>query len=59
MTGRQTRNVSLSPELETFIGDCIASGNYCNASEVVRAALRSLRDTPASSPRPTYPPGTG
>jgi PAS domain S-box-containing protein len=50
MTGRQTRNVSLSPELETFIGDCIASGNYCNASEVVRAALRSLRDTPASSP---------
>ncbi|WP_184113253.1 type II toxin-antitoxin system ParD family antitoxin [Sphingomonas abaci] len=51
MTGRQTRNVSLSPELETFIGECIASGNYCNASEVVRAALRSLRDSAAPARR--------
>jgi PAS domain S-box-containing protein len=44
MTQRQSRNVSLTPELETFITDALASGDYGNASEVVRTALRLLRE---------------
>jgi putative addiction module CopG family antidote len=42
MVNRQSRNVSLTPEFEGFISDSLASGNYANASEVVRAALRCL-----------------
>lgn len=38
----QTRNVSLTAELNTFIRAQVASGHYQNASEVVRAALRLL-----------------
>ncbi len=37
-----TRNISLTPELDSFIAAKIASGRYDNASEVVRDALRSL-----------------
>jgi antitoxin ParD1/3/4 len=37
-----TRNVSLTKELEQFVVARIESGRYENASEVVRAALRSL-----------------
>ena len=37
-----TRNVNLTDELDQFILDKIKSGRYENASEVVRAALRSL-----------------
>ncbi len=37
-----TRNVSLTRELEQFVVARIESGRYENASEVVRAALRSL-----------------
>ena len=37
-----TRNVNLTPELDSIITDKIASGRYENASEVVRDALRSL-----------------
>nr|WP_083925551.1 PAS domain-containing protein [Sphingomonas sp. Mn802worker] len=50
MTARLSCNVSLTPELKTFISDSLASGDYANVSEVVRAGLRSLRDgqTPAS-----------
>jgi antitoxin ParD1/3/4 len=39
---RKTRNVSLTPELETFVVERIASGRYRSASEVIRAALRLL-----------------
>ena len=42
MPTRKTRNVSLTPELETFIDGRLASGRYRSASEVVRAALRLL-----------------
>lgn len=35
-----TRNISLTPQLDQVIEAAIASGNYENASEVVRAALR-------------------
>ena len=44
MIVRKTRNVSLTPELEAFIDDTVASGRYRSASEVVRAALRLLHD---------------
>jgi antitoxin ParD1/3/4 len=38
----QTRNVSLTAELNAFIRAQVASGRYQNASEVVRAGLRLL-----------------
>jgi putative addiction module CopG family antidote len=47
MGQRQSRNVSLTPELEAFITDSLATGDYGNASEVVRTALKLLRDRPA------------
>jgi antitoxin ParD1/3/4 len=37
-----TMNVSLSPELATFVEEEVASGEYGTASEVVRDALRRL-----------------
>jgi antitoxin ParD1/3/4 len=37
-----TRNVNLTDELESFVTAKVESGRYENASEVVRAALRSL-----------------
>jgi antitoxin ParD1/3/4 len=36
-------NVSLTPELEAFVGDKVKSGLYNSASEVVRESLRLLR----------------
>ena len=60
MAPRQSRNVSLTPELEAFIAEQLASGDYANSSEVVRAALRSLRDGPAAGMRAVpagWPPG--
>jgi antitoxin ParD1/3/4 len=37
-----TRNVNLTEELDSFVSSKIESGRYENASEVVRAALRTL-----------------
>lgn len=37
-------NVSLTPELETLVNEKIKSGNYNSASEVVREALRLLKE---------------
>jgi antitoxin ParD1/3/4 len=37
-----TRNVNLTEELDRFVLSKVASGRYENASEVVRAALRTL-----------------
>ena len=37
-------NVSLTPELEAFVHDKVASGRYTSASEVVRESLRLLED---------------
>lgn len=42
--GRRTLNVSLTPELETFVASRVASGHYLTASEVVRAGLRLLEE---------------
>jgi antitoxin ParD1/3/4 len=38
-----TRNISLTEPLDHFIDDQVQSGDYQNASEVVRAALRLLK----------------
>jgi len=35
-------NVSLTPELETFVQEKVRSGRYTSASEVVREALRLM-----------------
>lgn len=37
-----TRNVNLTDELDCFVLKKVESGRYENASEVVRAALRTL-----------------
>ena len=37
-----TRNVNLTEELERFVVSRVKSGRYENASEVVRAALRTF-----------------
>jgi len=38
-----TRNISLTPEQDAFIEKIIDSGEYQNASEAVRDALRALQ----------------
>lgn len=38
-----TRNINLTPEMDTLVADRIANGDYANASEVIRAGLRALR----------------
>jgi len=49
-------NVSLTPELESFVQSEVDSGLYQTASEVVRAGLRRLKeDREVLRPRP---PGT-
>lgn len=35
-------NVSLTPQLDNFVGDQVQSGRYRSASEVVREGLRLL-----------------
>lgn len=37
-----TRNVNLTEELDRFVASRIESGQYANASEVMRSALRLL-----------------
>jgi antitoxin ParD1/3/4 len=38
-----TRNINLTDALDRFVGELIASGQYQNASEVMRAGLRALK----------------
>ncbi|HEX9198926.1 MAG TPA: type II toxin-antitoxin system ParD family antitoxin [Acidobacteriaceae bacterium] len=40
-----TRNVSLTNELDSYIEQSVQSGHYDNASEVVRAAIRALKQS--------------
>ena len=44
MATRTTLNVSLPVELGRFVEGMVESGNYSSASEVVRTALRLLRE---------------
>ena len=37
-----TRNISLTQELDSLVGELVEGGRYENASEVVRAGLRAL-----------------
>lgn len=39
-----TRNISLTPAQDAFVAKLVSSGEYQNASEAVRDALRALRD---------------
>ena len=38
-----TRNVSLTPEQDAFVAKVVEAGEYQNASEAVRDALRALQ----------------
>ena len=38
-----TRNISLTPEQDAFIEAAVKSGEYQNASEAIRDALRALQ----------------
>jgi antitoxin ParD1/3/4 len=55
MTIRKTMNLSITPELELFVAERVASGPYRSASEVVRAALRLLNKEERGAP--ITPPG--
>ncbi len=48
MTGPM-QNIALTPDLEDFVSEQLASGHYADSSEVVRAALKVLRDRPRLS----------
>ena len=41
-TNRTTVNISITPELDSFLQDRVQSGRYQTTSEVVREALRLL-----------------
>ena len=43
MATRTTVNISLTPELDTFLKSRVKSGRYQTTSEVVREALRLLQ----------------
>jgi antitoxin ParD1/3/4 len=38
-----TRNISLTPEQDTFLDEVLEAGEYRNASEAVRDAIRALQ----------------
>lgn len=40
-----TRNVSLTEELDRYVEQCVESGHFDNASEVIRAAIRALKQS--------------
>ncbi|MEM5580845.1 type II toxin-antitoxin system ParD family antitoxin [Roseibium sp. AS2] len=44
MPASHTRNVALTPELSAYVDDMVTSGDYANASEVLRAGLRALKE---------------
>ncbi|WKN45885.1 type II toxin-antitoxin system ParD family antitoxin [Tunicatimonas pelagia] len=44
-------NVSITPELESFVQECVATGRYNNASEAIRAGLRLLQEAEADYQR--------
>jgi antitoxin ParD1/3/4 len=48
-------NVSLTPELEKFVAQEVKSGLYQTASEVIRAALRRLKDDQKKPRLPELP----
>ncbi len=57
MIERKALNASLTPELHSFVGELVRSGNYANHSEVVRAGLRLLKQDEAQRQRSVRPTG--
>ena len=55
MLKQKTRNVSLTPELEAFIDERVATGRFRSASEVVRAGLRLLLEDERRREAPAWP----
>ena len=44
MPAQHAKNIALTPELESWVDELVASGSYKSASEVMRDALRALRE---------------
>jgi len=44
MVFRKARDLSLTPPLERFVAEQVASGRYGSAGEVVEAALQLLQE---------------
>lgn len=44
MSTRETKTLSFTPQQAMFVRECVESGQYQSASEVVRAGLRLLAD---------------
>ena len=44
MPAQHVKSISLTPELNGWVDDLVASGEYGSASEVFREALRDLKD---------------
>ncbi len=49
-------NISMTPELETFVRAEVGTGLYQSASEVIREALRRLKEDKERKPRFTASP---
>ena len=45
-----TRNISLTPEQDAFVEKLVKAGEYRNASEAIRDALRALQQRPRKMP---------
>ena len=45
MPSQHVKSVSLTPELAAWVDEQVASGDFGNASELFREALRDLRDS--------------
>jgi putative addiction module CopG family antidote len=44
MAATHARNVALTPQLSSFVDELVTSGEYANASEVLREGLRVLKE---------------